>query len=175
MTLAIRYITEDDWHALKRVRLAALLDAPTAFAVKHASAAAYTDDAWCDRAAGRGPARYILAFEDEEAVGIVAHLPKENHDLELIAMWVAPSQRGTSAAASLVDAVKAHAIANTCQRVLLDVSPENARASSFYQKQGFTFLPEWEALESHPHIQVQKMAWPNGAGSFGNIIIMDEN
>lgn len=159
MTLLVRYATEDDWRALKRVRLAALLDAPTAFGVTHASASAYTDDAWRDRAAGRGPARYVLAFEGEEAVGIVAHLPKAEQQLELIAMWVAPSQRGTLTATRLVDAVKAHATANGYHRVLLDVSPDNARASAFYQKQGFTFLPQWEALESHPHIQVQKMEW----------------
>jgi RimJ/RimL family protein N-acetyltransferase len=42
---------------------------------------------------------------------------------------------------------------------VLDVSPDNARAAAFYKKQGFVFLPEWEALESHPHIQVQKMEW----------------
>jgi ribosomal protein S18 acetylase RimI-like enzyme len=161
MTLEIRYTSEEDWQELKRVRLAALQDAPTAFGVTYASAAAYSDDAWRDRAAGRGPARYILAFEEQQAVGIVAHLPKADRALEMIAMWVAPSRRGTTAATRLVAAVKADAIANACQRVLLDVSPENARASAFYQKQGFTVLPHWEALESHPHIQVQKMEWIN--------------
>ena len=44
-------------------------------------------------------------------------------------------------------------------RLVLDVSPDNARAAAFYKKQGFVFLPEWEPLESHPHIQVQKMEW----------------
>nr|WP_315250360.1 GNAT family N-acetyltransferase [uncultured Duganella sp.] len=159
MTLDIRDTIEDDWQELRRTRLAALLDAPTAFGVTHGSAAAYTDAAWRDRAAGRGPARYILAFDGKEAVGIVAHVPDANRELELIAMWVAPSQRGTPTATRLVDGVKAYAIANGYSRVLLGVSPENARASAFYQKQGFTFLPQWEALESHPDIQVQKMEW----------------
>jgi ribosomal protein S18 acetylase RimI-like enzyme len=155
----IRYATEADWLALRQIRLTALLDAPTAFGVTHASAAAYSDQAWRDRAAGRGPARYILAFQDKEAVGIVAHVPNGNQELDLIAMWVAPSQRGTATAARLVDAVKDHATANRYPRVLLGVSPDNQRASAFYQKQGFTFLPQWEPLESHLHIQVQKMAW----------------
>lgn len=155
----IRYITEDDWQQLKQVRLAALLDAPTAFGVTHASAAAYTDQAWRDRAAGRGPARYILAFDGAAAAGIVAHLPVAEGALNLIAMWVAPSLRGTPTAARLVDAVKAHAVAHKHSRILLDVSPENARAAAFYRRQGFTFLPQWEPLESHPHIQLQKTAW----------------
>ncbi|WP_170304213.1 GNAT family N-acetyltransferase [Duganella radicis] len=155
----IRCTTEDDWQELKRIRLAALLDAPTAFGVSHASAVAYTDEAWRDRAAGRGPARYILAFEGNEAIGIVAHVPDEKQELNLIAMWVAPSQRGTSTAGRLVDAVKTYARNHGHARIVLDVAPGNQRASAFYQKQGFVFLPEWDILESHPHIQVQKMAW----------------
>ncbi|NYE59581.1 ribosomal protein S18 acetylase RimI-like enzyme [Duganella sp. 1224] len=154
----IRYTREEDWPELKRVRLAALQDAPTAFGVTYASAAAYTDDAWRDRAARHGKARFILAFDGAEAVGIVGYVPNAQRELELIAMWVAPSHRGTSTAARLVDAVKAHA----GHRILLDVAPTNARASAFYQKQGFAFLPQWEPLESHPHIQLQKMAWSKG-------------
>jgi hypothetical protein len=38
--MIIRPTTEDDWQALKAVRLAALLDAPTAFGVSHRTAAA---------------------------------------------------------------------------------------------------------------------------------------
>jgi hypothetical protein len=38
--MLIRHTTELDWPSLKAVRLAALLDAPTAFGVTHASAAA---------------------------------------------------------------------------------------------------------------------------------------
>jgi ribA/ribD-fused uncharacterized protein len=155
----IRYTKEEDWHELKRVRLAALLDAPQAFGVSHASALAYTDEAWRDRAAGRGQARFILAFDGEEAVGIVGHVPIDQQELELIAMWVAPSQRGTPLATQLVDAVKSHAAAQAYRRILLDVAPANQRAAAFYQKLGFTFLPEWEPLESHPHIQLQKMEW----------------
>ncbi|WP_371867887.1 GNAT family N-acetyltransferase [Duganella levis] len=155
----IRYTREEDWQELKRVRLAALLDAPQAFGVSHASAAAYTDEAWRDRAAGRGKARFILAFDGQEAVGIVGHVPNDQQELELIAMWVAPSHRGTPIAMQLVDAVKSHAAAQAHQRILLDVAPTNQRAAAFYQKLGFTFLPEWEPLESHPHIQLQKMEW----------------
>ena len=127
MTLDIRDTIEDDWQELRRTRLAALRDAPTAFGVTHASAAAYTDDAWRDRAAGRGPARYILALDGKEAVGIVAHVPNAKLELEMIAMWVAPSQRGTPTATRLVDGIKAYAIENGYSRVLLGVSPDNAR------------------------------------------------
>lgn len=151
----IRSTTEEDWQELKRIRLAALQDAPEAFGVSFASASAYTDQAWRDRAAGRGPARFILAFNGDTAVGMVGHVPDEHQQQNLIAMWVAPSERGSPTAGRLVDSVKAQGF----PRILLDVAPSNVRAAAFYQKHGFTFLPQWEPLESHPHIQVQKMEW----------------
>lgn len=60
-------------------------------------------------------------------------------------------------ASALVQAVKAAAAARGYARIVLEVAPSNARAAAFYQKQGFAFLPEWEPLASHPHIQLQKM------------------
>jgi putative acetyltransferase len=72
--IQIRHATEDDWQELKRIRLAALQDAPEAFGVSYAGAAAYTDEAWRDRAAGRGPARFLFAFKGDTAVGIVGHV-----------------------------------------------------------------------------------------------------
>lgn len=140
MSTRIAYTTEDDWQELKRIRLAALLDAPTAFGVSHASAAAYNDQAWRDRAAGRGPARYILAFDGGVAVGITAHVPDAKQELNLIAMWVTPAQRGTRTAIHLVDVVKTCCENQGYSRIVLDVAPHNP-------------------LESHPHIQVQKMEW----------------
>jgi ribosomal protein S18 acetylase RimI-like enzyme len=167
--IEVRYTKEEDWPELKRIRLAALLDAPLAFGVSHASAAAYTDDAWRERAAGRGAAKFMLALQGAGAVGMVAHVPSAEQALNLIAMWVAPALRGTPTATQLVDAVKAHAIAQQCRRIVLEVAPTNARASAFYQKLDFVFLPEWQALDSHPHIRLQKMTWESGvipAGGF---------
>lgn len=39
--MIIRPTTDADWQILKEIRLAALLDAPTAFGVRYATAAAY--------------------------------------------------------------------------------------------------------------------------------------
>lgn len=158
--MLIRPTTEADWPLLKELRLAALLDAPTAFGVSHASAAANPDAQWRDRAAARGPATYLLAFASDGApAGMIGGVLSAAQEFNLIAMWVPPAQRGSGAAAALVQAMKQHAVAQGHQRVVLDVSPDNARAAAFYLKQGFRFLPHWEPLESHPHIQVQKMEW----------------
>ncbi|MDN2710183.1 GNAT family N-acetyltransferase [Janthinobacterium sp. SUN118] len=155
----IRPTTPADWPALKATRLTSLLDAPTAFGVSHASAAAYADADWRQRAVSTAQRTFFLAFDGEHAIGIAAQVVAGNGECNLIAMWVQREYRGMAVAQGLVDAVKRQAVATGHARLVLDVAPENARAAAFYQKQGFVFLPEWEALESHPHIQVQKMAW----------------
>ena len=157
--MEIRSTTADDWAILKEIRLAALRDAPTAFGVSHATAAAYSDAQWRERAAGPHP-EFLLAFRDGVAVGMIGGgVSAATGEYNLIAMWVKPECRGDGAAALLVDAIKTSAAAKGHTRIVLDVAPENAKAAAFYQRQGFVFLPEWEPLASHPEIQVQKMAW----------------
>lgn len=157
--MIIRHTTEEDWEILKEIRLASLLDAPTAFGVSHASAARYSESQWRDRASGRGQAEYFLAFMNGAAVGIVGHTVSATLEFNLIAMWVRPAYRGMDVAAGLVDSIKTRAVSLGHTRIVLDVSPDNARAASFYRRLGFSFLPEWEALASQPDIRVQKMEW----------------
>lgn len=159
MKLVIRATEAADWQDLKATRLAALLDAPTAFGVSHASAAAYVDEDWQRRADSSTERAFLLAYVGGQPVGIAAHAVSDKGECNLLAMWVAPAFRAMGIAAALVDAVKQRAVAGGHRRLVLDVSPDNRRAAAFYQKQGFVFLPEWEPLESHPHIQVQKMEW----------------
>jgi ribosomal protein S18 acetylase RimI-like enzyme len=157
-SIAIRTTREEDWPDLKAVRLASLLDAPTAFGVSHQTASGYTDQQWRERAAGPHPV-FWLAYLDGEAVGIIGGGVSATRRYNLIAMWIAPHVRGSGVAAQLVDAVKSAAAAQGHDRVFLDVAPDNRRAASFYERQGFAFIDEWEPLASHPHIQVQTMQW----------------
>ncbi|MGK5040928.1 GNAT family N-acetyltransferase [Janthinobacterium sp. GB1R12] len=157
--MIIRPTTAGDWQALKATRLAALLDAPTAFGASHASAAGFSDMDWQQRAVSTPQRTFFLAFDGEQPIGLAAQAVAAVGVCHLIAMWVHPDYRGLAVAQGLVDAVKRCAMDNGHPRLVLDVAPENTRAAAFYRKQGFVFLPEWEALESHPHIQVQKMEW----------------
>lgn len=159
MSIVIRATGPDDWRDLKVARLAALLDAPTAFGASHASAAAFTDQDWQQRAVSTPQRTFVLAYDNDEPVGLAAHVFNGNGEASLQAMWVKLEYRGMEIAAGLVAAVKQLCLAGGQSRLVLDVSPDNARAAAFYKKQGFVFLPEWEALNSHPHIQVQKMEW----------------
>jgi ribosomal protein S18 acetylase RimI-like enzyme len=161
--IIIRPTTATDWPALKATRLAALLDAPTAFGASHASAAGFSDADWKQRAVSTPQRTFFLAFNAAQPIGLAAQVVAGDGECHLIAMWVHPEYRGLAVAQGLVDAVKQCAVDNGHGRLVLDVAPENTRAAASYQKQGFVFLPEWEALESHPHIRVQKMEWRNPA------------
>lgn len=154
----IRLTQTRDWMLLKRVRLAALQDTSTAFGVSYQAAANYSDQQWQDRASSTGT-QFWLAFKNQQPVGMIGAAVSGANRYNLIGMWVAPDSRGSGVAAKLVDAVKSRARdqGHECD---LDVAPENARAAHFYLKQGFTFIDEWEPLESHPHIKVQTMLCP---------------
>lgn len=157
----VRSTTADDWLRLKQVRLAALLDAPTAFGVSYQTAARYSDEQWKQRASSKGTA-YWLAVVENSVLGMIGAAVSERGRFNLIGMWVEPAARGTGTAVRLIDAVKAQAVERGYDRVFLDVSPENGRAVRLYLGQGFSFLDEWEPLESHPHIMVQAMVWDAG-------------
>jgi ribosomal protein S18 acetylase RimI-like enzyme len=159
MPMLIRPTEESDWEVLKSIRLAALRDAPTAFGVSHQQAATHTEQEWKQRASSATLPRFWLAVDDGEAVGLAGGGVDKLGRYNLIAMWVAPAQRGSSAARRLVDAVKEHALASGHARVVLDVAPDNQRAARFYQREGFVFLDEWEPLASYPEISVQRMEW----------------
>lgn len=154
----VRSTETKDWMLLRNVRLAALLDTPTAFGVSYQTAAAYTDEQWQVRASSTGTA-FWMAFEKDRPVGMIGAAVSSAGRFNLIGMWVEPASRGSGVATRLVEVVKARAIAEGFDRVFLDVSPDNARASNFYLKQGFVFMDEWAPLESHPHIRVQTMLW----------------
>lgn len=157
--MEIRLTQATDWRLLKQVRLAALLDTPTAFGVSYQTAADYTDEQWKDRASSAAGTEFWLAIEHDKPLGMIGGGVSQTNRYNLIGMWVEPAARGSGLATRLVEAVKSRATGKGHDRVFLDVSPDNARAANFYLKQGFSFMDEWEQLVSHPHIRVQTMLW----------------
>lgn len=154
----IRTTRKDDWTLLKRIRLAALRDTPTAFGVSYQAAAADSDAQWQVRAAGERT-QFWLALDDGRPVGLVGAGFRDASRYELIAMWVEPAARGKGVADELVAAVKARAVALGLEALFLEVAPGNTRAVQFYQRHGFVLLDEWEPIDSHPHILAQSMRW----------------
>lgn len=160
--VAVRASTEEDWEILKTIRLAALQDSPGAFGLSYATAAAYSEQQWRECASHGTQPEFLLAIDQGRAVGLIGDTVRPTQECNLIAMWVDPKCRGSGVAGRLVDAIKTRAIERGYRRVVLRVSPDNARAANLYRRHGFVFLPEWEPLASQPGLKVQKMEWLAG-------------
>lgn len=161
--MGIRLTQAKDWMLLKHVRLAALLDTPTAFAVSYQTAASYSDEQWQVRASS-ATTEFWLAICDDKPMGMVGAVLSSANRYSLIGMWVEPAARGSGVATQLVAAVKSRALEKGHDRVFLEVSSVSIRALNFYLKQGFSPIEEWEPLDSHPHINVQTMVWTVDSG-----------
>jgi ribosomal protein S18 acetylase RimI-like enzyme len=129
-------IGPDDWQEFRDVRLASLRDAPGAFGA--------TYDDWVDAAEDRWRQRLtsvpftLVARDGDGAVGVVSG-SDAGTDVELISMWVAPSQRGTGLAGRLIAQVVAWASAGGRQTFLM-VRDDNGAAIRSYERAGFTDL-----------------------------------
>jgi RimJ/RimL family protein N-acetyltransferase len=139
---AVRRINLGEAEMYRRIRLAALKDAPEAFATTYEAAAARTEESWqrqADEATGGNDRAIFFATSDGEAVGLVAlyrdgDLP---HSGELLQMWVAPGFRGKGFAKQLIAAAADWARKAEFKTVKAVVTGENRRAMAFYRKCGF--------------------------------------
>lgn len=134
----IRRLGPDEVGVLAALRLAALADAPTAYASTLEREEAYDDERWrfLLRADGhptfvwddeQGPRGMVVAVHDEGAPDFV----------DLFAMWVHPAARGTGAADALVARVLAWGRECGARNVRLQVTAGNHRAERVYARHGF--------------------------------------
>lgn len=132
-TIGLVRIGPDDWREFRDVRLAALSDAPAAFGARHAD--------WADAAEHRWRERLtdvpftVVARSDTGPVGVVSGA-ESGQVVELISMWVAPSQRGSGLAGRLIDEVVSWAAARG-HRTCLMVRDDNVGAIRAYTRAGF--------------------------------------
>jgi len=126
-------IGPEDWSEFREVRLASLSDSPSAFGSRHADWVEAAESRW--RARLTDVAFTVVARRDGEPVG-VASGAESGQLVELISMWVAPSQRGTGLAGRLIEEVVAWATARG-QRTCLMVRDDNASAIRAYVRAGF--------------------------------------
>jgi GNAT superfamily N-acetyltransferase len=148
-------LTEDEWQMLRQARLAALADAPGAFAASEAEEASHPEQYW--RALARTGGIFV-ATAGGAPVGMVAGVARAAADERgLAAMWVTPDWRGTGAAAMLVAAVRNWARAQRAQRLSLWVPADNPRALRFYARQGFAPTGRSRPFPGRPGRRVQEM------------------
>lgn len=156
MTLTIRRTAESDWSDLRSIRLASLAESPQSFGLTLEEASKYSDDQWKDRAGNRTPPAYFIVRAGDTLAGLIGGVLIES-DFNLIAMWVAPTHRGTGIGKALISELFAHASHSGHAQVTLMVSPSNASASNLYMRMGFEFTDHFEPLESNTSITLQRM------------------
>jgi GNAT superfamily N-acetyltransferase len=153
--VSVRRVRPTDAAVLKKTRLAALLDTPSAFGSTHEAEMRMTDDDWIVRAtvasAGRDRVMF-LAWMDDRATGIAGgYRPDQAIDsVELVSMWAAPDARRAGVGRLLVQAVIDWAIDSDASSVSLWVTRGNTPAQRLYESMGFRETGEHQPLPSDP-------------------------
>jgi len=133
----IREVGAGGWQDLRDIRLAALRDAPRAFASTYEREAAFAEAEWRRRI---GPGGNFLAYTVElgpHPAGMACGFESGPGTVELVAMWVRPQARGRGIGQALVGAVIGWAGARGAVRVHLWVTENNDNARLLYERCGF--------------------------------------
>ncbi len=158
--LTVRTLDGDDWQAFREVRLAALQEAPDAFASSYAEEQDYDEAFWRLRLARSSR---LLASLDDQPVGIVSvGRAQEENVAELFGMWVVPEQRGKGVAWQLTEAAAEHARRLGRRALKLWVSTDNGRAVAFFSSYGFRPGSERRAMTNDPGTEEVAMIIPLG-------------
>jgi GNAT superfamily N-acetyltransferase len=159
--VSVRRLRADEAHEARRVRLAALLDAPDAFAMRYEQQAAEPDAYWQKRArdgaAGDRIATFV-AVDGDRHVGTVTGVSGEREGMvRLVAMWVEPPARGAGVGAALVEAVCAWARRIGAGEVELDVRERNHSALALYRRSGFEVVAGPHPAAQAPELMELRM------------------
>lgn len=145
----------DEGERLRSIRLAALREAPYAFASTLEETRARPPESWSQQLADLAT---FVATADSADTGMVRGGPYEGKpgDAILLSMWVSPTARGKGVGEALIDAVVDWARSEGFGRLLLEVADENAPAIALYDRKGFkptgattTLPPPREHIREH--------------------------
>jgi GNAT superfamily N-acetyltransferase len=152
----VRRVGVSDWRIVRDLRLRSLADAPEAFGSSYEREAAFADSVWIDRVGATANATLVCEI-DAQACGIVA-LIRDARDRRMgwvVAMWVAPSVRGTGVADALLVSLFQWANDHGISTVRLHVADGNARAEHLYRRHGFRRTGETVAGERRGLVEVE--------------------
>lgn len=143
-TTLVRAASIEDAALLRRIRLAALSDSPEAFLERYENVANLSDAEWrklvSERTSAPGSATFIAMVDDANdntGLGMCAAFVESDIRVALVAMWVAPSARGTTIAKSLLDCVRNFARDLGAKEIAAWVVEDNHQAAGFYRKNSF--------------------------------------
>ncbi len=158
MALEIRRVRDDDWRALRDVRIAALADAPDAFGTTHAQALERPSEwwiEWCAKSAGSETQAMVLAWDGSRAVGMAGAYREDSGRWNVISMWVDPAARGRGIGQALLESAVGFAREHGAGEIVLGVTDGNDAARTLYETYGFADNGDSEPLASNPTLNVR--------------------
>ncbi|HYH33351.1 MAG TPA: GNAT family N-acetyltransferase [Pseudonocardia sp.] len=137
---------------MRELRLAALWDAPGAFASSYEREQSHPPARWRDRIAA---CAWFAAEASGEPVGLADGVPSCDGVAgrrDLISMWVHPAHRRSGGATRLVRVVVAWAGADGAREVALWAADGNEAAAALYRRAGFAPTGRRQPLPSDPGV-----------------------
>ena len=136
--MSVRRLTTDDADAYRRVRLAALADAPGAFGSTFEGESTMAGPDWVRRLANEDRAVFV-AEEGGEIVGLAVGAPDDEEPGAgyLLSMWVDGRARGRGHGDALVQSVLGWLQAGGYRLARLHVTEGNEPAAELYRRNGF--------------------------------------
>ena len=143
--ILVRRLEENEFALLRRLRLAALADAPTMFLQTFDEAASYSDEDWRTRArryAEAASGTCLIASRRADPIGMAfGFVDGERSSVARVGgMWVTPNARRIGAGAKLLGAVRDWAAERRCEELRLHVFHAGRDAEFFYRSQGLRVL-----------------------------------
>ena len=159
--VSVRALGTEDWQTFQQVRLAALQDAPEAFASSYDDEKDYDEAFWRVR---MGRSARLVATAAEEPVGIASVGQASEDDVaELFGLWVRPDFRGRGVAWKLTESAAEHAREAGQRAIKVWVATDNGRAVAFFSSAGFRPADERRPMTNDAQTEELAMVLPVGA------------
>jgi GNAT superfamily N-acetyltransferase len=149
--VTIRRIRPTEGGLLRDLRVRSLEESPEAFGQSVAEARATHVAEWHRRAlqSCRGDHRaWLFAERGSRPVGLVHGRRRSPGTLLLFSMWVEPASRRAGVGRLLIDGLETWARGWGGHETVLWVFRSNARAIAFYQRLGFSVVPDGPDVEA---------------------------
>jgi ribosomal protein S18 acetylase RimI-like enzyme len=147
---------------LKRVRLTALKDTPSAFSSTYARESQRSNEDWIKLASAwtSGQSVFYIAMDEAIPCGMIAGKFDEIAPRRawVLSMWVAPAHRRSGLGARLMDEVERWAKGLAVRELYLHVTSNNSSAQNFYEKCGFTRTGITQPYQNDPALFEYEMA-----------------
>ncbi|MBE2236551.1 MAG: GNAT family N-acetyltransferase [Caldilineaceae bacterium] len=151
----------EQWEIHKRIRLAALADAPYAFTTRLTDVVARPDEEWMEITARRAgepdSVTYFAAVAGEPCAMAACTLTELG--AEMLAVWVAPACRKLGVGQALVDYARTWAIQRRAPTLVVGVYADNQDAVTFYTRAGFR-LTETKRFDAQTKRPILIMTMP---------------